>query len=321
MKVLVSDPVDKVVGKMLEDVADVDFMTGLSPDELKALIGDYEGLIVRSETKVTSDIIAAAPRLMVIARAGAGVDNIDVEAATENGVLVVNAPSGNTISTAEHTFGMMLALARHIPQANASLRSGKWDRKSYMGAELYRKTLGIIGLGRVGAEVGKRAMAFGMDVIAYDPYASATVAGSLGISLVPLEELIERSDFVTVHAQKSPETAGLIGAEQIAKMRDGVRIINCARGGIVDESALLEALQSGKVAGAALDVYQKEPAVGNPLVELSNVVATPHLAASSREAQVNVAVITAEDVKSALRGQPVENAVNRPVNARCWPQV
>lgn len=316
MRILVSDPVAQMGINILKEAAEVDVRVGLSPAELKDIIGQYDALVVRSETKVTAEIIEAASNLKVVARAGAGVDNIDVDAATERGVLVVNTPGGNTISAAEHTMGMLLALARNIPQADASLRAGRWDRKSFMGVELFRKTLGVIGLGRIGTEVAKRARSFGMEVITYDLQLAPKTLEQLGAVTVSLNELLERSDFITIHAPLNRETEHMIGAAEIARMKDGVRIINCARGGIVDESALYEGLRSGKVGGAALDVFEKEPAVGNPLLDLPSVVATPHLGASSREAQANVSIGAAESVLTALGGGLVENAVNMPAIPR-----
>lgn len=284
----------------------------MSPDELKAEIVKYDALIVRSVTKVTADIINAAEKLKVIARAGVGVDNIDLEAATRKGILVVNAPDGNTIAATEHTMAMMLSLARNIPQAAAKMARGVWDKKSFTGVELRGKTLGIIGLGRIGSAVAKRAQAMEMHVIAYDPYITAEKVQSLAVELVTLPELYRRSDFITIHIPRTKESYHMINSEAIAQMKDGVRIINCARGGIIDEEALYHALVSGKVAGAALDVFEKEPCTDSPLLTLPNVIATPHLGASTVEAQLNVALDVAREVKAALKGQFVKNTVNIP---------
>lgn len=312
-KVLVSDPIAEAGIARLREVAEVDVKTGLPPEELKAIIGAYDALVVRSETRVTADILAAASRLKIIGRAGVGVDNIDVGAATERGILVVNSPEGNTIAAAELTIAMLLALARRIPQADASLHAGRWERKRFLGTEVYGKTLGVIGLGKIGGEVARRARAFEMTVIAYDPYATEQRARDYGAALVSLEELFARSDFITLHVPLNEQTRNLIGAEQIAKMRDGVRIINCARGGIVDEQALADAIRSGKVAGAALDVFSQEPvAPDNPLLQMPENVLTPHLGASTEEAQVNVAIDVAEQIVDVLSGRPARSPVNMP---------
>jgi len=312
-KVLVSDPIAEAGIARLREVAEVDVRLGMSPDELKAIIGQYDALAVRSETKVTADVLEAATALKIIGRAGVGVDNIDVRAATERGIVVVNSPEGNTVAAAELTLAMMLALARKIPQADASLRAGRWDRKRFLGAEMYGKTLGIIGLGKIGGEVARRARAFEMHVIAYDPYATEEKAASYGARLVPLEEIYARSDFISLHVPLNDQTRGMIGAEQLARMKDGVRIVNCARGGLVDEAALAAAIRAGKVAGAAVDVFRCEPVEpGNPLVALAETVVTPHLGASTEEAQVNVALDIAEQIADVLSGRPARAAVNMP---------
>lgn len=314
-KVLVSDPIsEKGLAKLREagDV-EVDVRTGLSPQELAAIIGEYDALIVRSQTKVTAELINAGRRLKVIGRAGVGVDNIDVAAATSRGIIVLNAPEGNTISAAEHTWAMLLALARQIPDACASLKAGQWDRKRFLGVELAGKVLGVIGFGRIGSEVARRAQGFRMHVLAYDPFLSLERAEAMGVEMVELEELFRRSDFITVHTPMTPETRHLIGERQLAMMKDGVRIVNVARGGIVDEAALLAALESGKVAGAALDVFEEEPPpASSPLIRHPRVVVTPHLGASTVEAQENVAVDVAEELIKALRGEAFKNAVNLP---------
>lgn len=311
MKILISDSIEQsCVDILREEGFEVDVHTGLKPDELKTIIGDYTGLLVRSSTKVTADVIAAMSNMKVIGRAGAGVDNIDVDSATRKGVLVMNTPGGNTISTAEHTISMMLALARNIPQANQDLCAGKWERKKYMGTELFEKTIGVIGLGKVGREVALRCKAFGMTVIGYDPLLSNEVADKLGIELTSLEEIYRRSDFITVHTPLNEETRGMIAEKQLAACKKGVRIINCARGGIVDEQALLKGLESGHVAGAALDVFVKEPPGDHLLLEHPKVIATPHLGASTEEAQEKVAIQIAHQVVDALKGRAIAGAVN-----------
>lgn len=313
-KVLVSDSLSEEGLKVLKDEKDlqVDVKLKLPPEELKAIIKDYDALVVRSSTKVTKDIIASAQKLKVIGRAGVGLDNVDAEAASKRGIIVMNTPAGNTISTCEHTMSLMLSMSRNIPQANASLREGKWDRNKYMGVELYGKTLGIIGLGRIGTEVAKRAASFGMRVIAYDPYLTIERALDLGVELVDLKEIINRSDYITVHTPITDETKHLIGDEEFAQMKQGVRVINCARGGIINEAALLRAIESGKVAGAALDVYENEPPKDFSMFKNEKLVATPHLGASTEEAQVNVAIEVAKQVADALLGRGCRNAVNVP---------
>lgn len=312
-KVLVSDPLSEQGTKMLQDAGvQVDIRTKQSEDELVAIIGDYEGLIVRSQTEVTRRIFEAATKLRIVGRAGVGIDNIDVNAATEKGVVVVNAPEGNTIAATEHTIGLMLALARNIPQADRLLRMGKWERKRFMGVELRNKVLGIIGLGKIGSEVAKRARALEMRVIAYDPYVSHEWTERIGVELVAFEEVLAKADFLTVHLPLSPSTFHMIGEEQLAKTKAGVRILNVARGGIIDEEALAKALKSGHVAGAAIDVFEHEPAVESPLFEADSVVVTPHLGASTEEAQVSVAIEVAEDFLRVFRGEPAKNPVNIP---------
>ncbi len=283
-----------------------------SPEELKELARDAEGWIIRSGTKITADLIEQADKLQVIGRAGVGVDNVDLEAATRKGILVINAPDGNTISTAEHTCAMLLSLSRRIPQAYASVSSGAWERKAFTGAELEGKTLGVVGIGKIGRAVAQRMKSFGMEVLGYDPVLSRDTAERLGIELVPLDEIFEKSDFITVHTPLNDQTRGLIGERTLAKCKRGVRIVNCARGGIVDEKALLQALESGHVAGAALDVYSQEPPPEGleELLKHANVVATPHIAASTDEAQEKVARQVTEQVILALRGKPVSTAVN-----------
>ena len=312
-KVLVSDPIAPEGIEILKRVAEVDVKTGLPKEELAAIIGEYDALAVRSETKVTADIIAKAGNLKIIGRAGVGVDNIDVEAATKRGILVVNSPEGNTMAAAELSVAMLLALARNIPQADQALRNGEWKRSKYMGSEVFHKTLGVIGLGKIGREVVRRAQAFGMDILGYDPYFKPEQAEALGIRLVDLNTLYRELDYITVHVPKTKETSGMIGAEQLATMKPTVRLINCARGGIIDEAALAEAAKAGKIGGAAVDVYTTEPApADNPLLGIPNIITTPHLGASTEEAQVNVAIDIAEQIADVLQGKSARSAVNMP---------
>jgi D-3-phosphoglycerate dehydrogenase len=283
----------------------------LARAELMAALPGAQALIIRSASKIDAEAIAAADNLRLIARAGVGVDNVDLLAATERGIVVMNTPDGNTISTAEHTFGLMLALARHIPQAHASLLAGKWDRKSFGGVELRGKTLGVVGFGRIGRAVARRAIAFDMTVIAYDPYIPADVAADLGVELVTLDDIYTRSDFITLHALLTDETRDMIRAETIARMKPGVRIIDAARGALVNEADLAAAIKAGHVAGAALDVFQQEPPQeNNPLIGLPGVVHTPHLAASTEDAQIVVAVEAAQLVRDALLKGEYRNVVN-----------
>jgi len=313
-KVLVTDGVAPEGLAVLKEAPDVelDIRPKISPEELLAIIPDYDALIVRSATKVTSAVLERARKLKIIGRAGVGVDNIDVRAATARGIIVANAPGGNTIAAAEHTMGMMLALARNIPEANARLKAGIWDKDSLVGVELRHKVLGVVGIGRVGSEVAKRALAMEMEVIAYDPYIPAERVKELGVQMVSLDTLLRRADFITIHIPLSKENYHLLNEEAFAKMKPGVRIINCARGGIIDEAALYVALKEGKVAGAALDVFEQEPLTQSPLFALPNVVVTPHLGASTVEAQRGVARVIAEEILVALRGGFVRNAVNVP---------
>ncbi|HEX8557825.1 MAG TPA: phosphoglycerate dehydrogenase [Pyrinomonadaceae bacterium] len=287
--------------------------TGLKGAGLAEAVSAADGLVVRSETRVTAELLEAAGRLRVIGRAGVGVDNIDVAAATQRGVVVMNAPDGNTMTTAEHTLALLLALARNIPQGQASLKAGRWERKRFVGVELRGKTLGVVGLGRIGRVVASRALGFEMKVVAFDPFVAPEQAREQGIELASLEEVCERADFVTIHSPLTPETRGLIGAREFARMKRGVRVINCARGGLVDERALHEAIRDGRVAGAALDVFEEEPPpAGHPLLALEEVVATPHLGASTKEAQEGVAVIVAEQMRDFLLTGAVRGAVNVP---------
>ncbi len=285
----------------------------LSEAELLPLVTEVEAMVVRSETKVTRKVIEAAPKLKVVGRAGVGVDNVDVEAATQRGIVVMNTPGGNTISTAELTFSMLMALARKIPQAHLSMKAGEWNRKAFQGVELYNKTLGILGMGRIGSEVARRAIAFGMRVLAYDPYLALSRAKAMQVELIELDEIYARADFITVHMPATDETKGMINAAAFAKMKKGVRVLNCARGGIIHEADLLAAIQSGQVAGAALDVYETEPPPAVfPLRDLPQVIMTPHLGASTEEAQENVGIEVAEAITDFLVHGAVRNAVNLP---------
>lgn len=313
-RVLISDSIAKEGVEILKntDGIYVDVMTNLTPHELRAVIREYDGLIIRSATKVTGEIIEAAENLKVIGRAGSGLDNVDINAASKRGIVVMNTPGGNTITTAEHTIAMMLALARKIPQATASMKAGKWEKGKFIGNELYNKVLGIIGIGRVGSVVADRALGLKMKVIAYDPFISHEVAEKMGVPLVSFDELLATSDFITVHTPMTKETRGMINASAFAKMKTGVYIINCARGGIVNEKDLYEALKSGKVAGAALDVFEEEPTNNMELISLPNVICTPHLGASTDEAQINVAVAIARQVAAFLTRGEITNAVNFP---------
>jgi len=314
-KILVSDKLEKEGLDIL--TADnrfiVDCKFGITADELLKIIKDYDGLIVRSGTQVTAQIIDAADRLKVIGRAGVGLDNVDLPAATKKGIVAMNTPAGNTTSTAEQTMSLILSLSRNIPQAVASLKAGKWERSKFTGVELYGKVLGIIGLGRIGSTVAKMAQAFGMVILGYDPYLSVEIAKKNGIKLVELNEIYKSADYITVHIPKTDETAGMISDAQIALMKKSVRLINCARGGIIDEAALIKALQEKRIAGAALDVYDVEPPdFQSPLFKLDNCITTPHLGASTTEAQLNVAIEIAHAVKDALSGAGIRNAANFP---------
>ncbi|MBA3060585.1 MAG: phosphoglycerate dehydrogenase [Nitrospirae bacterium] len=313
MKVLVSDKIsDKGVEILKKAGLDVDVKTGMKPDELKACIGEYHGLVIRSATRVTAEIIEAAKNLKVIGRAGSGLDNVDKAAASKKGIVVMNTPEGNTITTAEHSIALLFSLARMVPQATTSMKAGQWEKEKFMGVELFNKTLGIIGLGSIGNQVAKKAQGLEMVVIAYDPFLSDDRAKALGIEKVSLDELFSRSDFITIHTPLTPETKNLINSETIGKMKNEVRIINCARGGIINEKDLYEALKSGRVAGAALDVFEKEPPEDFSLIGLDNVICTPHLGAATEEAQENVAIAVAEQIADYLVRGTIRNAVNFP---------
>ncbi len=323
MKVLISDPIAEEGIKILQDAGlEVVIKTGLSKEELiQELQKDVDAIIIRSATKMTADVIEAAPKLKLIARAGTGLDNVDLEAANRRGIVVMNCPGGNTVSAAEHTIAMMLALARNIPQATASMKAGKWEKKKFMGREINGKTLGIIGLGRIGSVVADRARGLKMRVIAYDPYVNPEQAAKMGIEIMDLDELLPQADFITVHVPLTKETKGFINKEKFDKMKDGVMFIHCARGGIVNEKDLYEAMVSGKVAGAALDVFEEEPPPPDyPLFKLDNFICTPHLGASTVEAQKNVALAVASQVVDFLVHGVVRNAVNMPsVSAELLP--
>ncbi len=314
-KVLVSDKLSETAVQIFRDRGiDVDFMPdlGKDKDKLLELIGQYDGLAIRSATKATEKLIAAADNLKVIGRAGIGVDNVDIPAASKKGIIVMNTPFGNMITTAEHAIAMMFAVARQIPEASASTHAGKWEKSKFMGVELTSKTLGVIGAGNIGGIVCERGVGLKMKVIAYDPFLSEERAAKLGVTKVDLDELFERSDFITLHVPATDKTRGMISAENIAKMKRGVRIVNCARGGLVDEAALADALKSGHVAGAAFDVFEVEPATNSPLFNLPNVVVTPHLGAATTEAQENVALQVAEQMSDYLLTGAVSNALNMP---------
>jgi D-3-phosphoglycerate dehydrogenase len=314
MKVLVSDNLaDSGIEKLMSvPELEVEVNTSLTHDELVHVIKEYDALVIRSATKVTADIIEAADNLKVVARAGIGLDNVDIAAASKRGIVVMNTPEGNVITTAEHAIAMLLAVSRNIPQATESLRGGKWEKKRFRGKEVYNKVLGVIGVGRIGRIVADRAKGLKMNVIAFDPYISSEVVEKLGIKAVSLDELFAQSDYITVHTPMTQETRNIINAEAFKKMRKGVFIINCARGGIVDEQALYDAIQAGIVGGAALDVFIKEPPKDNPLLTLDQVIATPHLGASTDEAQENVAIAVADQVIEYLVKGTIRNAVNAP---------
>ncbi|UHA72935.1 phosphoglycerate dehydrogenase [Paenibacillus sp. 481] len=314
-KVLVSDPISDFGIQQLMDANDVvvDKKTGLTEEQLIDIIGEYDALLVRSQTRVTAQVMNAGKQLKVIGRAGVGVDNIDLQAATERGIIVINAPDGNTITTCEHAFAMMMALARHIPQAYVKTINGVWDRKTFLGVELRNKTLGVLGMGRIGSEVAKRAKAFGMNILGYDPFMTDERAEKLGVKLGTVDEIIRSADFITVHTPLTAETRHMISTPQFEVMKRGMRIINCARGGIIDEVALVAAIDKGIVAGAAFDVFEHEPPQeDHPFLHHPNIIVTPHLGASTVEAQENVAIDVSEQVLHILRNEAFKNAVNMP---------
>jgi D-3-phosphoglycerate dehydrogenase len=313
-KILITDKLSDLGMDVFKKEKDIqaDERFNKTPAELKAILPEYDAWVIRSGTTATAELIEAAAKMKVIGRAGVGVDNVDLPSATKKGIIVMNTPDGNTISTSEHTVAMLMAMARQIPQAQQSLKEKKWERSKFIGCELNEKILGVVGLGRIGSNVARKAIGLGMRVIAYDPFIDPAKAQGHEFEIVTLDDVIKRSDFITVHTPLTNETKGLLGAKQIAAMKNGVRLINCARGGIIDETALYEGLKSGKVAGAALDVFEKEPPFDNPLLTLDNVVCVPHLGAATQEAQVNVAVVVAEQIVEALKGGRVRNAVNMP---------
>jgi len=315
-KVLVSDKLASEGIEILKKVAEVDVNTGLSEDQICEIIGNYDALVIRSGTTVTAKILEAAKNLRIIGRAGVGVDNVDVPVATEKGVIVVNSPGGNTLAAAELSVGLLLALSRNIPQAYATMLNGEWNRSKYVGNEVYAKTLGVLGLGKIGQEVAKRCQSFGMKVIAYDPFITVGVGEALGVELVDFDECLKRGDYITLHLPKNKETVGLIGKMQFEMMKDGVRIVNVARGGIIDDNALIEAVKSGKCAGAALDVFVSEPPdFSSELFKTEGIIFTPHLGASTEEAQTNVAIDVAEQIADVFQGRSARAAVNMPALA------
>ncbi len=313
-KVLVSDPLSNKGLEILGRAKSLkcDLKPGLSPEELKKILPEYDGIIIRSETKLKGDMIEAGTRLRVIGRAGIGLDNVDLSAATKKGIVVMNTPQENAIAAAEHTIAMILSISRKIPQATASMKAGRWEKKKFLGVELYNKTLGMIGIGVIGTIVADRARGLKMKVIGYDPYLSKEVAEKKGVDLVSYDELLSRSDFITVHTPLTDETRNLIDKKTLDKMKNRVILINCARGGIINEKDLYDAIKGGKVAGAALDVFEKEPATGNPLLELEEVVSTPHLGASTGEAQENVSIAIAQQIVDYFTLGEARNAVNMP---------
>lgn len=311
-KVLISDKMSAIANEILAkyDNLEYDVKTGLSKEGLVNIIGEYDGLMIRSATKVTPDVFEAAKNLKIIARAGTGVDNIDREAANKNGTYITNTPGGNTVTTAEHAISMMMALSRNIPQGTATLKAGEWAKSKLQGREVFRKTLGVIGFGNIGKIVADRAKGLKMNVIAFDKYADLETAKELGVEMVELDELLERSDYITMHLIKTPETVDFINTEQFNKMKKGVFLIQCSRGGIVNEDALYEALTNGTLSGAAIDVFAVEPPGEHKLLKLDNVIATPHLGASTKEAQDNVAIAAAEQVADFLTKGELRNALN-----------
>lgn len=314
MKVLVSDNLGEIGIRMFEEEwgIDVDVKTGLAPEALKEIIGEYDALVIRSATKVTADLLAAATRLKVIGRAGIGLDNVDIPEASKRGVIVMNTPGGNVVTTAEHAIAMMLALTRNIPQGTASLKAGRWEKKKLQGREIKDKVLGVLGFGKIGSIVADRARGLKMKVMVHDPFVTPEQIEKAGFESVPLEELYQRSDYITVHVPKLKDTTGLINKKAFAQMKEGVMIINCARGGIVDEADLYDAIESGKVAGASLDVFETEPPADSPLLGLDRLICTPHLGASTKEAQTNVAVAVASQIIDYLKNGTIVNAVNVP---------
>ena len=312
MKILVADPIAEEGTDILRNYAQVDIKTGLGPEEIISIIGDYEALLVRSQTQVTADVIEAGKKLQIIGRAGIGVDNIDITTATKHGIIVVNAPTGNTISAAEHTIALMLSLARHIPQANSVLKSGIWRRADFVGTEVRDKTLGIIGLGNIGSEIARRVQGLEMKLIAHDPFISSESTHNLKVELVSLEQLLKESDFISLHVPLTPQTKRLIGTKQLAMVKPTMRIVNTARGGLIDEEALLKAIKENRMAGAAIDVFAIEPTTESILFKSDKIIVTPHLGASTTEAQATAATDVAKQIIDVLQGQPARYAVNAP---------
>lgn len=313
MMVLIADQIEEKGISILKEFAEVTVQTDITNQELIGSIGDYDAVVVRSRTKITRKIIESAGRLKIIARAGVGVDNIDVEAATDRGIMVVNAPESASITVAEHTMGIIFALARKISLADKSIKEGKWEKNKFKGVELFGKTLGIVGMGRIGTQVAARFKGFEMKILAYDPYITEENAPKLGVTLVDLDTLLKESDIVTIHVPLTPETRHFIAHRELRLMKETAFLINCARGGIVDEQELYAALSEGKIAGAGLDVFENEPPKHSPLLNLDNVVATPHIGASTLEAQENAAIIVAEEIKKVENGESPQNLINMPV--------
>jgi D-3-phosphoglycerate dehydrogenase len=314
-KVLITDNINQTAVRILKGICDVTFEKSLSHEALLDCIGEFDALMVRSASTVSADVLAKAEKLKIIGRAGVGIDNVDLPTATQRGVIVVNSPEGNTVAASEHTLGMLFALARHIPEADGLMKQNQWNRNALVGVELFGKTLGVIGMGKIGGRVAKACLALGMKVLVFDPFMSQALADEMGVTIVPIDAIWESADFITIHAPKTPETAHLLNDTTLAKCKPGVRIINCARGGIIDETALAKAIQSGHVAGAAIDVFEQEPvSPDNPLLQLSSrVVLTPHLGASTEEAQVNVAIDVAEQIRDFFEFGYARNAVNIPM--------
>ncbi|KZX14953.1 phosphoglycerate dehydrogenase [Methanobrevibacter filiformis] len=312
MKVLIADSINQKGIDNLKEYSEVVVQTDITPEELKETINQYDAIVIRSRTKMTKEVIESADNLKIIARAGVGIDNVDLNSATQKGIMVVNTAESTTITVAEHTMGLILAIARKIAIADKSVKENKWEKSKFMGTELRNKTLGVVGMGRIGSQVIKRCKAFEMDALAYDPYLPEEAAKELGIELVDLNRLIKEADFISIHVPLTKETKHLIGEEEFKAMKNGTFIINCSRGGVIDEDALYDALKSGEIAGAGLDVYETEPPVGNKLLELDNLVATPHIAASTNEAQRDAAIIAADEIIEVLKGKTPKNVLNLP---------
>lgn len=313
MKVLIADQINEKGINELKDVAEVIVQTDITNEELINSIGDYDAIVVRSRTKVTREVIEATPRLKIVARAGVGVDNVDVQAATEKGIMVVNAPESTSVTVAEHTMGIILSLARKISIADKSVKDGKWEKNKFMGTELAGKTLGIVGMGRIGSQVASRCKAFAMEILVHDPYITENMAAKLGVRVVDRDMLFKNADVITIHVPLTPETKHSISRKEFDIMKENAFIVNCARGGIINEEDLYDALSEGKIGGAGLDVFEKEPPEDNPLLTLENLVATPHIGASTREAQRDAAIIVAKEIKKVFNGESPKNVINMPV--------